>query len=201
MTAEIEFKKKNLEHAEKNNPLQEHWLKKDFVQPSEAVLIYYGVSPSSNSMGIANEQTIQMVDWQGLYDVLLSSKFFLHRRGAFELPEFIEWLVEKGFEIPKHLQNKEQHNATGDEVDEDKEISVELSSIRLPVLIGEVARRLMVKLAKDPRYQGKAATDIIREAKEFKTLRTLVSLYRDGKDYSDTQYQRWTSSSGPRARK
>lgn len=202
MKSEIELKKKNFERFVKDNPLELHWLKKDFIRPCEAVLIYYGINPSHDSMVARDEQIIRMVDWCGVYDVLLSSKFLLYSQGSFELPKFVEWLGEKDFPIATHLQIIVNVEDVPSSSSMSKKEKTKLSSIKLSALIEELSARLMIKLMEDPKYNGKASTDITRSAVGFKALRATVPHLRDvNDDYSDGQYQRWTSPFGSRAHK
>ena len=200
MASEIEFKKKNLERFQKDNLLEPHWLKKDFIFPMQAVLIYYGINPANDSMFGRDEQFIRMVDWRGVYDVLLSSKFLQYNRGDLELAKFVEWLVEKDFPLPVHLQKEKDDNYCDKEAGEEADYDILISSVKLPVLLGEIARRLMVKLAKEAKYKEKPSTEIIEHSDEFKTLRALIKILRD-KDFRKEWYQQATKNEGPRARK
>jgi len=103
MSSEIEQKKNLLEQERRISPLKPYWIKKDFIQPCEAILIYYQIEPTVGQLPHRNIQIIQAIDYLGIYDVLMSSKFIMNSGPYIELIDFIEWATDKGFNIPEHL--------------------------------------------------------------------------------------------------
>ncbi len=186
-------------------PLKPHWVKKDYVSPEDAVLIYYSIDPIDSELQLPrNLQIIKAVDYLGIYEVLMSSKFMRGVRGYIMLQKFIECLSTKGYDIPEHLQPLQRgckDNESEEEVLDGEEAISDLSSIKLPNLLGEVAIRLMKMVSKQSKFKDKPANEIVQQSDEFKSLRVVVKAIRDGKDYEDVWYQRKTSSVGPFSRK
>jgi len=151
--SDIEYKKHMSEQEQTFSPLKPHWLKKDFVLPCEAVLIYYQIEPAKGvSMG-RNNQIINAVDYLEIYDVLIPSKFIRNSACSIELIDFIKWLMEKGFDIPKHLQELETPQNTSNEKTQSKQkkeiINFNFNSLRNEQLDKIVARCTAAKYWKN----------------------------------------------------
>jgi len=78
---------------------------------------------------------------------------------------------------------------------------LDLSSVKFPLLLSELARRLMREVSRQEKFRDSPANEIIQQSQDFKSLRMIVRTIREGKDYGDEWYQRKTSSVGPRKRK
>jgi len=200
MLSLVESKKARLEQERLDNPLEKKWLKMDFVEATEAVLIYYSVNPEFTVTG-EDVRLIKMIDCEEIFDVLIASEFFMYTRGSLKLREFIGWLVEKGYPIPLHLQMHEKSAESDNEGSDEGGDLPKPASVKLPTLCGELAARLMKELSKEPKYMSLPAKEIIQKSEEFKSLRIIFKILRKGKDFEDEWYQRKTSSVGPFSRK
>lgn len=201
---EIELKRMYLEQERKITPLKPHWLQKDFMQPCEAVLVYYQIEPAMEQLKARDMQIIKAVDYLGIYDVLMSSEFILKSPPSIKFVDFVQWAISKGFGLPEHLKHVQQgheSNKSEEEGSDEEGVSLNLSSVKLPLLLTELAKRLMKKISPESKYASLPANEIVKFSDEFKSLRAVVRAIRDGKDYEDEWYQRKTSSVGPRKRK
>ncbi len=171
---DIEFKKLHLEQERGISPLKSHWVKKDFMQPCEAVLVYYQIEPAMEQLKVRDMQIIKSVDYLGLYDVLMSSEFMMESGQCVKLVDFIQWVMSKGFDIPEHLlvQNKDENQLVSNEMQltlpELKERFVRTYAAYFwKTAQGASANMSAVKLAEDKTFQG-AITYVDMEVKDPK---------------------------------
>ena len=99
-----EMKKTLLEDAKIINPLSLKWLKRDFLTPLQAILVYYGIEPSNDDFQSKDLQVIRRIDYLGAYDALMNSEFILRQQDGIKFSEFLEWLEKKRFGIFDHLK-------------------------------------------------------------------------------------------------
>ncbi len=103
MEIEIDY----LKQMQQDSPLPSYWLKKDYITDVEAVFIYYNIEPLDIlNLGGPVENYLSLFDKEYLWEVLKGSDLLhitVFRKGIC-LPKFVEFLFEKEFDIPPHLQ-------------------------------------------------------------------------------------------------
>ena len=197
MLTEEDFKLRKLEEAKRMYPLKSFSLKKENVLWQEAILMYYGIQFDIQKMSYI-EQFINEIDQFGIYDVFLSSDFFIKSpQNSFKLMDFVNWLKEKDFEIPEHLEIIVESSKLTIKTEEENDTPSNsnkspLHSCKFSVLVQELSIRLAKTLSKEPSYKGRPSTEIIHFAK-FIEFRKTVKFIKSGKDFVDDTYQRWIS--------
>lgn len=183
-------------------PLNPNLLKRDYAEPYQVCLFYYNLNPLEPDHHPQDMQVLKSIDYLGLYKALMHSKFILFQQNGVDLHAFSSWLQEKGFEIPLHFHTAGLvKTSTSEDSENDGESPVqELKSTKLPLLLGEIAGRLMQEVSNDPEYHLMPALEVVRKSDEFKSFKSIVKKLR-GKDFEDDWYARKTSSRGPRSRK
>lgn len=165
MKSENENQKWYLECQRKNSPLHPKWLKTDYVTASQAVLIFYNVEPGASDF---HDETIRLIDFEGLYHVLLSSEFLSRNRHSFKLAQFAHWLTEKGYKVPSHLLENLSDIQTGDEDEMD---------LSIPDLKKRFVRTYCAYFWKKSKgEEAKWPAEKLAKHKEFETVISFVDL-------------------------
>ncbi len=199
---DIEYKKHMSEQKQTFSPLKPHWLKKDFVQPCEAVLIYYQIEPAKGmSMG-RNDQIINAVDYLEIYDVLMSSEFIIKSARSIKLIDFIKWLINKDFEIPEHFKSvfELKNNNIKHSNDEKTNIKKEILNFDLKKMRPDQLQKLISRAYAAYYWKKKksiiSANELVTKT-DFRNLMELIDADKiDGKTKAS-----WISDLGSRSKK
>lgn len=180
-------------------PLTDKWCKKDYVLPSQACLVYYGIEPSLDSFP-SDIQILNKIDHLGMFDILMSSKFILTQQRDVDLHRFVNWLKEKGFEIPKHLtfgSGIDNYHKNPCQLDKQELIQFDMRKLR-PEQCAKVASRAIAALVwkKDKKI---SASEFVKQNNKFKKLREVLA--EVDADFDEETFVEWISDMSPRSTK
>lgn len=198
-------KKALLKKLQKDRPLEDYWLKKDFINSHELIFLYYGIEPIKEeqlnffgitSQGTTIEKIINDIDIDHIFNIIQSSNIpFIHGRGIL-IKNFIKFLNDKDIAIPEHfrctpqLKKNKSKNVTKEEV-----LNYNVNSFSPVQCQKYIARGYAVYLWKK-KYKKISANELVQK-KAFKDVMNSIGA---GK-ITDETLASWISDLGPRSKK
>lgn len=100
-----------LEQLQRDRPLHNSWLKRDFLSPEECTYIYYGIEPFTHEEKMRLDWLYPYQEWEfikdfdvtRLYDMLKTSYLIIDHQNEIPMTEFKKFLKDKEVILPSHL--------------------------------------------------------------------------------------------------